>query len=382
MHGKQRILRLHIAWYMIASLLLGGCATNPITYDTCCPITTEALFEYRNFLDQPTGVAVSQGGRIFVNFPRWDKDPLYSVAEVMPDGALRPYPDHAWNRWGKDESGQPGLHFICVQSVVVDGDDYLWVLDPASPAFKGVIAGGPKLVKVNLATNTVERVISFDKSAAPSDSYLNDVRIDPAGDYAYITDSGAGAIVVVNLATGRVRRLLAGDPSTRAEPGYVPVIDGKELRDENGRVPQIHADGIAIDPEGKYLYYHALTGRALYRIGTSFLKDEKLTEEKLAGHVERLAMTGAVDGMQMDAEGYLYLTALEENAIKRYHPAGNVLETIVRDSRIHWPDSMDFGIDDNLYFTDSQIDRMPRFNNGKDRRVMPYKLFRTWLAPY
>ncbi len=208
------------------------------------------------------------------------------------------------------------------------------------------------------------------------------MRLDPNDDFAYITDSGAGAIVVVDLSSGKSRRVLTDHPSTKSEPGYVPVIGGKELRDENGKVLQIHADGIAIDAEGDYLYYHALTARTLYRIKTSYLKDPILSETDLAARVERVAETGAVDGMVMDSYDNLYITALEENAIKLYHPQGDKLETIVQDSNIQWPDSMDISPDDFIYFTDSQINRMPRFNSGKEKRILPYKLFKTSLAPF
>ena len=370
-----------LVYTLAALLLLGGCATNPIS-SSGVPEPREELFEYPYFKDQVTGIAVSHQERIFVSFPRWDKDPLYSVAELLPDGTLKPYPGHDWNRWGKDEASHPEAHFICVQSVVVDGDDYLWVLDPASPAFKGVVPGGPKLVKFNLATNTVERNIPFDDAVAPKNSYLNDMRFDPDGNFAFITDSGTGAIVVVDLESGKSWRRLAGHPSTKAEPGYVPVIGGKELRDENGQVPRINADGIAIDAEGEYLYYHALTARTLYRIRTSALTDPNLPEEQVAKYVEKVAETGAVDGMLMDAHDNLYLTALERNAILRYRPAGDALETIVQDDRIQWPDSMDISPDDFLYFTASQINRMPRFNLGKDERVPPYRMFKVWIAPY
>lgn len=380
--AKPGIARRHLVALLVTLSLLGGCVTNPVSYDTALPVTRAALFEFPYFHDQVTGIAVSRTGRIFVNFPRWDKDPLYSVAEVMADGTLRPFPDTGWNRWGADEAPHPEAHFVCVQSVVVDQDDFLWILDPASPAFKGVVPGGAKLVKVNLATERVEQVIPFDDSAAPRKSYLNDVRFDPMGDVAYITDSGLGAIVVVDLASGGSRRVLADHPSTKAEPGYVPVIGGKELRDASGNVPQIHADGIAIDGDGTYLYYHALTARTLYRIGTSFLKDPALSEAQLGSRVERVAETGAVDGMLMDANNNLYLTALEDNAIKRYQPGSDTLETIVRDDRIQWPDSMDISPDDYLYFTASQIHRSPRFNFGKDERVLPYKMFKIWLGTF
>jgi len=359
----------------------GGCVTYPISHDKAVPVARGALFEYPYFHDQVTGIAVSGQGRIFVNFPRWDKDPLYSVAEVLPDGSLRPYPDHGWNRWGADETAHPEAHFICVQSVFVDHSDFLWILDPASPGFKGVVQGGAKLVKVNLKTNQVERVIPFAPSAAPHESYLNDVRIDSEGKFAFITDSGSGAIVVVDLESGKARRLLSSHPSTKAEPGYVPVIEGKELRNEDGTVPKIHADGIALDSRGEYLYYHALVGRTLYRIKTSVLKDPSLQEKELGSHVERIADTGAVDGMLMDAQDNLYLTALEENAVKRYRPSEPTLNAIIQGD-LHWPDSLAISPDNYLYVTDSQINLSPRFNHGKDLRIIPYKFFKTWLMPF
>lgn len=365
---------------LLAVMFLAGCVTNPISYEKAPPTIRHDLTEYPIFSDQVTGIAVSGKGRIFVNFPRWDKDPLYSVAEVLPGGVLRPYPDSNWNRWGVDERKQPGSHFICVQSVFVDARDRLWVLDAASPGFKGVVPGGAKLLEINLATDRVERIIHFDATTAPHNSYLNDVRLDPNGGYAYLTDSGSGAIVVLDLAQGTGRRVLADDPSTKAEPGFIPVIDGKELRDAEGHVPRIHADGLAIDARGDYLYYHALVARTLYRIKTASLKDTHLSEAQLAGQVERLGDTGAVDGMFMDAGNNLYFTALEDNAIKRYSPSGTIT-TVVRDPHIQWPDSMAITFDNYLYFTASQIQRMPRFNHGTDHRVLPYSYFTTWLGP-
>ncbi len=158
------------------------------------------------------------------------------------------------------------------------------------------------------------------------------------------------------------------------------MINGRELRDENGQVPQIHADGIALDKSGQYLYYHALTARTLYRIKTSMLKNFSVPEDQLAGYVEKVADTGAVDGMLMDDDDNLYLTALEKDSIQRYRTDGDILDTIVEGS-IPWPDSMAVSTDNFLYITASQINRMPRFNYGQDKRILPYKLFKIGLIP-
>jgi sugar lactone lactonase YvrE len=368
--------------YLSVLLVLSSCATNsPTNTAAPTPITRGALFRYPCFSDQPTGIAVSHNGRIFVNFPRWQNSLQYSVVEVLANGSFRPFPDKEWNRWERLETGHPEAHFICVQSVVVDDDNFLWVVDAASPAFKGVVAGGAKLVKFNLESGAAERVIPFDREVLPQKGYLNDLRIDTERSIAFVTESGMGAIIVIDLKSGRMRRVLADHPSTKAEPGYAPVIDGKELRDESGKVPQIHADGIALDRQAHYLYYHALTAKTLYRIHTSHLEDFHISESELARQVEKVAETGAVDGMEMDRNGNLLFTALEENAIKMYHPQKGI-RTIVKDEHLHWPDSMSISPDRYLYFTDSQINLSARFNQGTDKHVNPYSFYKIWLAPF
>src|SRR5438046_809261 len=154
---------------------------------------------------QVTGVGVSQkSGRVFVNFPYWSDDHFLSVAEII-NGQSRAFPDEEWNK-----PGTPDSHFVCVQSVVVDDQDNLWILDPAAPKMQEIVKGGPKLVKVDLGTNKVVQTIPFGEDVAPSKSYLNDVRIDTAGEKAFITESAKGAIIVVDLKTGKARSLLDG----------------------------------------------------------------------------------------------------------------------------------------------------------------------------
>ena len=131
------------------------------------------LQEVASFPNQQlTGVGVSQkSGRIFVNFPYWSDDHFLSVAEIVNDQP-RAFPDDQWNKsaFGRTrggESGPPGSHFVCVQSVVVDDQDNLWILDPAAPKMHEIVKGGPKLVKVDLATNKVTQTIPFGEESRP-----------------------------------------------------------------------------------------------------------------------------------------------------------------------------------------------------------------------
>lgn len=65
----------------------------------------------------PTGVTVSETGRIFVNFPRWGDAVPFTVGEIR-DGRVQPYPNAAINTEDPDD---PAKGFISVQSVVADG---------------------------------------------------------------------------------------------------------------------------------------------------------------------------------------------------------------------------------------------------------------------
>jgi sugar lactone lactonase YvrE len=245
---------------------------------------------------------------------------------------------------------------------------------------QGIDKGGPKLLKVDLETNQVVQNIAFGEDVAPAKSYLNDVRIDTGANVAYITESGIGAIVVVDLKSGKARRLLDRHASTKAESDVKLNVDGRELLDEQKKkAPQIHADGIALDAKNGWLYYHALTGRTLYRIKTDFLRAENLSTGDLEKKVEKVGETGPPDGMLEAPDGSIYLTSLEDNAIARFNPESKKLERVIQDKRLSWPDTLAWGQDGALYVTASQIQNMPRFNGGKSARTEPYKVFKLMI---
>ncbi|PRY06814.1 major royal jelly protein [Pontibacter ummariensis] len=297
--------------------------------------------------NQVTGVTMTEDGRLFANFPRWREDVPFSVVEVMPDGTPKPYPNEAWNSW----TGQPQPHqFTSVQSVVAH-DGSLYVLDPANPMFKGVV-GNAKLYEFDLATNTLKNTWEFDRSVAPEQSYLNDLRLDDERGKIYMTDSGLGAIVVLDPATGKARRLLDNHVSTKAENVFLNINGEKWLR--NGQQPQIHSDGIALSPDNDSLYYHALTGYTLYRVPTDALANASLREAVVEEKVQSLGNTPAPDGMIFDERGNLYMADLERDAIVYRTPSGEI-KTLVQDPRIDWADTFTIGPDEMLYFTTSKL---------------------------
>ena len=123
----------------------------------------------------------------------------------------------------------------------------------------------------------------------------------------------------------------------------------------------MHADGIALSPDGQWLYYHALTGRTLYRVPTKVLTDEGQDPNEIPRQIENLGRTGNCDGMEYDAAGRIFLTQIEQNAVARFAPAGsgNRVEILAQSSELAWPDSFAVGPDGGLYVTASRIHQQP-----------------------
>ncbi|RYD24302.1 MAG: hypothetical protein EOP88_00645 [Verrucomicrobiaceae bacterium] len=332
------------------------------------------LEEVAAFPDQQvTGVGVSlKSGRVFVNFPYWSPDHSVSVAEIV-DGKPLAFPDASWN----SKEGDAAKRFVCVQSVVVDDEDRLWVLDTGSPMQKGVVKGGAKVLQVDLSTNKVRRTYPIDEECAPEKSYLNDIRIDTAGGHAFITESGIGSIVVLDLKSGKARRFLANHPSTKAETGKEIVVDGiKPIDPATAGTPSFHADGIAFDRKNKLLYYHPLTGHTLYRISTDVLASPDSGDKEVEEAVVKVAATDAPDGMLETADGAVLLAAFEKNAIVRFDPHGKKSSPVIEDTRLQWPDTLAWGPEGWLYVTTSQIHRTPKYNGGKSLIKEPFRVYR------
>jgi sugar lactone lactonase YvrE len=333
------------------------------------------------FEHQVTGVTVSPDRRIFVNFPRWTEDTALSVAELMATGELRPYPDAEWNTWRNARRDQitPHDHWVCVQSVVTDKRGNLWVIDAGAPAQAQVVPDAPKLVRIDLQTNRVAQTFAFDTDIAPQGSYLNDMRFSPDGLYAYITDSGTrGAIVVLDVSSGQARRLLDGDPTTQADKSVTVQIDGKPLRRPDGRGVEFSADGIALSPDGRHLYWQAVKGKTLYRIATAALHDAALSKKEVSAQVERMGENGPADGLHMDQQENLYVSAVQDHAIKvRAH---GELSTLVQDPDLRWPDTFAEGPDGTIYITDSCIPDMNWFK-PESPNALPTRLFKLVRNP-
>lgn len=349
--------------------LLASCVKHHEPSHPTEPPMLEEVFSDNTY--QLTGVAVTKEGRKFTNYPLWSNIYKYAVVEITGDSLSKPYPNEAMNT-----EQSKGDHWICVQAVHVDDSNRLWVVDPASPKMQGVIGHAQRLVKMDLATNTIKRSYSL---FGPTDdaSYINDVRVDVKTETAYLTNSTEGGIVVVDLKTGKARQVLQGTPSVTSDPHYVLTIDGHPVM-KNGAPFRGNSDGIALTPDRSWLYYKPLTDDRLYRIRTEYLRDTTMTTQALAAKVEYLGRFTTTDGMIFDKKGNLYLGDLERYRIVKIDPKLN-MSIVVEDKRLIWPDSYQVTDDGYLYVSCSQIHKQPDYNNGVNKRTTPYKIYRIKL---
>ncbi len=363
------------------SALLVSCASHETAADFE-PEWEKLVVEVARFPKaQPTGVAVSSSGRVFVNFPYWDKRPGVSVAELDADGILNPFPSRSWNRWDGKSATSALRSFVSAQALYVDSDDFLWALDSGSPRQEsGVVVAGPKLFKIDLSDNSIAQVFYFDqkRDLAPY-SFLSDFRVDTDKNVAYLSDAGRGGIVVYNLKTREARTVLFGHESTQPYEGVTAQVGSHPWVNIIGQRPSYGVAGIELSNDKQWLYYHTMTGRDLFRVPTDALIDDRLTAGGLGAKVEHLGNTGSiVDGLWMDDNDNLYLTAIEKDAILVRRPTGE-FETFVADERLQWPDSLAMGQDGYLYFTTSMRHLQSPYRLT-DVKTQPYFLMKVSVA--
>jgi len=323
---------------------------------------------------QLTGVAVSKDGRVFTCYPLWPGPHKWGVVEVVGQKACMPYPDEQWNSW---EHGDDGKNkWVCVQAVYIDDENYLWVVDPACPNMEEVYNDSFKLVKFNLANNSIDEIYRFDGILSKK-SYINDVRVDTQRKVAYLTNSNEGGILVIDLESKTIRQLLHHHFSVKHDPSFTLIVDGKEFK-KKGKPVHLQSDGIALTPDGEWLYYKPLTDNKLYRIKTEYLLDEALDEEKREALVEDLGSFSVTDGMIFDTEGNLYLGDYQQYKMIKITPEHRK-EDLVEDERLIWPDSYAITDDGYLYISCSQINKQPDYNDGQNKRTTPYAIYRMKL---
>ncbi|KAF2207305.1 hypothetical protein CERZMDRAFT_102583 [Cercospora zeae-maydis SCOH1-5] len=325
-------------------------------------------------LDVPTnGVSTTPDGRLFLVLARVDgsKGPLV-VEYDRATNTSTAYPNEQWNSYS--EGADPAKHFVRINSQRVGPDGHLYIVDVGSPSFGEpvIFPDGPKLVQVDLSTNTVSRIFWMG-NVTRSNSLLDDVRFNLDAGKAYLTDAGSPGLIVLDLASGFSRRVLEAVPGVTE--GATPVsAEGHYLTSPGGQLQFIHADQLELSPDGRWFYFQPANG-GLSRIETKYL-DRAFFNTSLAGnnglaaYIEPVALTPSTGGTAIDSHGVIYVSDTDEQRILTISTNGTKA-VLVQDPRLLWIDAMWITADGKLWMPAAQLNRGIPFGNGQSNVTKP-----------
>jgi sugar lactone lactonase YvrE len=194
----------------------------------------------------------------------------------------------------------------------------------------------------------------------------------------YIADASiiamTPAIIVHDIERGESRRRLDGHVSVQAEP-YVPVVQGRRMTLFGIFDIRPGVDSIALDRNGEWLYYGAVSAGTMYRIRARALDDDALPVRDREARVEEFADKTMSDGITTDVAGNVYLSDLEHSAVVVLTRNGE-LRTLLKDERLRWPDGFSYGPDGWLYVACSSLQHVIGRTAAHVRSQAPYQIFR------
>lgn len=313
----------------------------------------------------PGNLAIGPDGRMFMSLHGFYGKPL-RIVEVMPDGSTKPYPNEDWANAPVGDG--PGL--VGVLGLRADREGILWMLDSQAEGQTGRVVGW------NTNTETLHAIHYLGHPAAQPTSFLNDLAVDLEHNAIYITDTASpdtSALIVLDLDTGRARRVLQASPFTVPEDIEM-VIEGNVVN-LGGAPAKIGANPITVDPTNEWVYFAPMTASSMYRVRTTDLLDENLSDADLAARVERYGDKPISDGSTVDAAGNVYITSVTEGAVGVTKPDGTY-EILYQADDIAWPDGFSMGVDGYVYVTVNELHRSPAFNGGVDGTQGEFSIMR------
>ena len=350
---QKSLCQTFVATLLTLSVFTGNVRANEIELVAKLPSKTP-----------PGNIALSSDNRIFLSVHGFYDQPV-KVVELLQDGSTRPYPTQEWAYPPANDQNEIGLYGVL--GINADSNGVLWMLDTSSQERAG------RLIGWDMRAEQLQRVIYLAKPVITDRSFLNDFAIDLKNNAIYVADTGTEAIIVVNLSTGQAWRVLEGSEFTKAQ-NLDMVIDEK-LIEMDGQPARLGVNPITIDSQNDYLYWGAMSGRAIYRIKTKYLNNPQLTDSELITHIEHYGEKPISDGITIDDAGNVYITSITDDSIGVVQPDGTY-KTLFQDDTLSWPDGFAVGPDNYIYVTINELHRSPVLNDGQNQSKGEFKVMR------
>lgn len=325
----------------------------------------------------PDYIAIDHNNRIFVQFFNDHKNSGPSLAILNPDQSITPYPGGKWNEWNTSSSSDPANSFVGLSGMTLTPDGYLWLMD------NGIDKTGTvphknsiKIIKIDLKTNQVIKTYPVPQSVILPKSIFNALAIHDH--YAYFADKGAPSLIVMDLNTNQARRVLNNSSSLYSRQPI--IINHQLIRPSSDQNSFFNVNQIAITPDGKRIYYQAVSG-PLYRIDTMYLNDPTYSQSELNEAMILWLETPSSGGIACDDDGNLYFTDLTSNSIYRF-TTGRILNKIVMDPSLQGS-AHPFVLQNKTLYTPINpfIDRSILNQNKQSITQAPLTIYKVALPP-
>ncbi|MBL4798186.1 MAG: hypothetical protein JKY50_12280 [Oleispira sp.] len=331
------------------------------------PILASTEMELVANLPSPPGnVAVADNGDVFFTFHP-EANPAINVAKLV-DGQAQAFPSIEWQPGGSEPHA-----FHEVLSIRIDQQQQLWVLDNGKHGLKKV-----RLLVFDLNTGEMKKRYRFTREQFALGSHANDFQISNDGNFIIISDASIfaknPALIIYDVKNESARRVLEQHESVIAGK-FEPVVQGRKMTILGLFTINPGVDGLVLDSNNDYLYYASISADQLYRIPYASLVDASLSSSQLALAVEAVGEKTMTDGLAIDTQGNVYLSDLENSAIVRKLPTGE-LQTLLKSASIRWPDGFSFGPEGYLYFTCSSLQQVIGRDQDEITQNAPYQIYR------
>lgn len=320
----------------------------------------------------PDYIVVDDQKRMIAEFPRLTDEQGISLAIVKSDNTLVPYPNQQWNTINTQN---PENNFIGLTGMTLTPDGNLWVLDGGIPkAGDNTIKSAAKIIKIDTKTDKVTKIYPIPASIILDKTFLNAIAV--YGNNAYLADRGAPAIIVFDLNTGKARRVLENSPSLYSRQDV--IANHKVIKPSSDKASHFNINQIAISPDGRRLYYQAVSG-PLYRIDTMFLKDATYSPAELNEAMMIWFKTPSSGGIICGPDGTIYIDDIATNSIYRF-TTGRILNKLITDQRLKWPAHPYVDKNNELYIPTIQLDQT-KLLNKQDHSTIEWPLEIYSLTP-
>ena len=365
---KRTLFILVIVFIALVSLLRYGYVESAAFPDrTLMPLLASTELEVVADLVLPPGnIAVADNADVYFTFHPEAK-PSINLARLV-NGQAQAFPSTEWQPGGSEP-----LAFNEVLSIRIDNQQRLWALDNGKHGLERA-----RLLAFDLAQGELVDSFTFSRAEFALGSHANDFQISKDGRYIIISDASLlaknPALIIYDTQQKTARRVLERHESVLAGP-FEPVVQGKKMTLFGIFTVNPGVDGLVLDASDEFLYYASVSANQLYRVPFSALINDELSATALAGEVETVAEKTMTDGMVMDSAGNLYLSDIENSAIVRINPQGQ-LDTLLKSVSIRWPDGFSNGPNNYVYFTASSLHEVLGKSAEHIAAQGPYQIFR------